>query len=642
MGTKACTRTINNKPRRSHLSLPDLENIDEEAERKKRHVVSLSAVTKQSLAADRDPDGLYDDFTDYPGPGAVCPHASKNDCPEADVDDDCPIFKEDLTERTVSSLVVLEKDSELIANIEEDEDVELQAMFYLPTWDSAPAPSSAKRLPGTNESLKVILANVAELLSRSPPSLTQDLDVDISAALLPPSPQQLHQTFQVSFTLDVDDDDDDDEGMMRDADNASSMAASCEPPMNNENTEVCQEPKPVNVAADSPTWDEVFGNEEENGNCEIMEDAKETDDEMPSCFQEEHACEQAGGNSEIGIKGDTVSKEKDCWEDEKKEEKTDLIHRSIISCQDGSHKMDESMDLFGDDEAFLQMTIPDISTPGRTSDCTVDHSNGTKTISNTGEHNSPNLCSSKHTDSAHRLNTLQTGDLHTYHLTNTSRPKRITQDTNTPEPNTHTAAQSELKNKQKVNSVTDNSIISHCKPPNLQQNDTMQNYFSVNFDLGYSLEDSEDEAEVEETGSAPHALTSPQSKKQADSTVSLLTISNPSTPYNRFIRQRMPLQCSESKQSTPHMQTVHRKRETSSFLSKRGGLPSPITSPGARRMLMPGPGGSNTPSLGSTLKRRRMESRTTETEGSSHAESKSHEQSICVSDSPPHPGLLKI
>lgn len=623
MGTKTCTKTINNKPRRSHLSLPDLESIDEEAEREKRSLVSLSAVTKQSLPAEHDPDGLYDDFTDYPGPEAVCPHASKNYCPDADTDDDCAIFNEDVTDQTVSSLVNLEKDSQLITEIDEDNDVELQAMFYLPKWDSALPPSSAKPLPGRDESMKVILANVAELLSRSPPSLTQDLDFDISTALLPPSSQQLHQTFQVSFTLDVDDDDDD-EVTMRKVGCAASTAVSCEPPMDKEYSE---ELKAVSIAADSPTWDEVFGNEEENDHHEIMEDAKETDDEMYRCYNEEHACEQAEGNGERKIKDDRMSREKDSWEDEKKEEMTDLLHRSI---KDG---MDESMDLFGDDEAFLQMTIPDISTPGRTSACTVDISNGTKTISNTSRmHNSPSLCTRKLSDSAHRLNTVQTDDLtRTYHLTHTSHPKLITQDTNadnTPEHNTHTAAQSK--------SVTDTLI---------KQNDTSHDYFSVNFDLGYSLEDSEDDAEAE-TGSGPYMLTSPPSKKQADPTVSLPTISNFSTPSNCFNIQRMSLQRSESKQSTPHMLTEHRRRETSTFLtsplmSKRRGLPSPITSPGARRMLMPSPGGPSTPSLLPTLKRRRMESCTTETEGRSRAENKSCQESICVSDLPPYTGLLK-
>lgn len=655
MGTKSCTKTINNKPRWSHLSLPDLESIDEEAEREKRNLVSLSALTKQSLPAEHDPDGLYDDFTDYPGPEAVCPHASKNDCPEADMDDDCAIFNENIIDQTVSSLVNLNKDSQLITEIDEDEDVQLQAMFYLPKWDSALPPSSAKLLPERDASLKVILANVAELLSRSPPSLTQDLDLDISTALLPPSPQQLHQPFQVSFTLDVDDDDDDDEVMMSDAGSASSRSVSCEPPVDKEKSEICQnghceEPKPVSIAADSPTWDEVFGNEEENDNHEIMEDAKETDDEMYRYFKEEHACEQAEGNNEIKMKDDSMSKEKDSWENEKKEEMTDLIHRSIKDdriCQDGC-QMDESMDLFGDDEAFMQVTIPDISTPGRTSACAGDISNSTKTISNTSRmHNSPNSCSSKHSDSTHRLNTVQTDDLaQTYYLTHTSHPKLITQATNvhnTSEHNTHTAAQSKSVTD---NSVTENLITSHCKSHKVHQNDTSQDYFSVNFDLGYSLEDSEAEAEVVETVSAPYILTSPQSKKQGDSTVSLPAISNSSTPYNRFNIQRMPLQCSESKQSTPQMLTEHRKKVTSSFLtsplmSKRGGLPSPITSPGARRMLMPGPGCPSTPSLLSTLKRRRMESRTTETKGRSRAENKSCQESICVSDSPARTGLFK-
>ncbi|XP_026194873.1 Fanconi anemia group M protein isoform X2 [Anabas testudineus] len=639
MGKKTCTKSINKKPKRSRLSLPDLESIDEEAERDKRKTIGLvssSAVTKQSLPVEHDSDGRYDDFTDQPGPEAVCPHASKNDCPEADMDDDCVIFNEDVTDQTVRSFVNLEKGSQLITKMNDDEDVELQAMFYLPKWDSAPAPSSAKLLPLRDESLKTILANVAELLSRSPPPLTQDLDVDIATALFPPSPQQLHQPFPVSFTLDVDDDDN--EVMMSDAGSASPRAHSCEPPVDKE---WCRrEPKPVSIASDSPTWDEVFGNEEENGNCDIMETAKETEDEMHSYFKEEHASEKAEEYKEMKMKDDSMSKEKDSWEDVKKEKMPALIHGSINddrTCQ-GSSRMDESMDLFGDDEAFLQMTIPDISTPGRTSACARDTSNNTKKISNTQTHNSPNSCGSKHSDSAHRIITVQREDLaHMHHLTHTTHPKVITQDANahsTSKHDTHTAAQSKSLTEDLV---TDNFITSQCKA---QQNDTSNDYFSVNFDLGYSLEDSEDEAEVE-ADSAPYMLTSPQSKKQADSSVSLPAISNSSTPYNSIHIQRMSLQHSKSKQSTPQMLTEHREREMSSFLtsplmSKGGGLPSPIPSPGARRMLLPGPACPRTPSLLSTLKRRQMESRTINAERRSGAENKSRQESICVSDSPPH------
>ncbi|KAG7250347.1 hypothetical protein CRUP_003198, partial [Coryphaenoides rupestris] len=60
-----------------------------------------------------------------------------------------------------------------------EEDIEIQAMFYLPK--GVPAGSSShKRLPELHpsESLRVILANVAELLSRSPPQLPFDFDME--------------------------------------------------------------------------------------------------------------------------------------------------------------------------------------------------------------------------------------------------------------------------------------------------------------------------------------------------------------------------------------------------------------------------------------------------------------------------------
>lgn len=563
-GTKNYSETIKSKLKASRPSLPDLKCLDEEAEREKPRtssVVSLSSVTKPR----HDPNGLFDDIADHPGPEAVCPHASKNDCPEADMDDDCAVCNEHVTDCTVSGLVGLQKDRQSIANI--DDDVELQAMFYLPAWDSAAPPSSSKPHPGTDESLKVILANVAELLSRSPPSLTKDLGAEVAPALLPPSTQQLPQPFHVSFTLNIDDDD---EVMMGDADSASSRADPAKPQEDTEYSQICQtwprqEPKRVYKAADSPTWDEVFESEDHN-NYNVGEDGGETRDGMCRYFTEERAGERDGSREDVG-----------------KEASPHLI--------DGS-QMNQSMDLFGDDEAFLQMTFPDTS-------CAGAFSTSTKTMSNTSQMH--NTCVTKQSDRLRELNTAN--ELaNAYQFSSTSHTKLRTQ-----------------------NSVSTSKCASHnftaspCKTLTMQQHDNSHDLFSVNFDLGYFLEDSQDEPSVEAI-SVPSMLVSPKSLRKADTTVSLPVVTHASTPKTSISRLRRP----ESK-PTPQTQSGLRKRD----------LPSPITSPGARRMLMPGPASPHAPSSLSTLKRRQIESCTTRAEGRSCVEKQSRQRSVCVSDSPP-------
>lgn len=541
--TKTCSKATNNKPKRSRSSLPDLDCVDGETEQdadRRTSSVSMFAEIKQ-----RPLDGFYEDFTEHE---AIFPPASKNDCPEADMDDDCDIIN--VTDHRVSEA------SELITR--SGEDVELQAMFYLPKWDSKLPLPSTELLSGKDESLKVILANVAELLSRSPPSSIEDLHADVATASPPPSPLQHEQTFKVSFTLDVDDDDDDEE-VISEAGRASPRPDMCEPPVDKEVSEICQELQPVRTAADSPTWDEVFGNEDVNNDIDIRD--------VGECV------------------GDQAEQNKDVKMDVRKEEVAGLT-----VCQ--RSMMDQSMDLFEDDEAFLQMTIPDISTPGRPSASVGEMPSSTKTMFNTSQiHNSANS---------------------------------VDRGCNTP-----TAAR-----RLAVKEVTAQ------QSPTVQDNDS-SHHFSLNFDLGYSLEDSEDEAEVEAV-SVPCMLTSPMKPlKQADSTLSLLAASNLLTPYNSDNRQRVPLRCSNSKQSTPHMLSEDRKRETSSFLTSTfisisREVPSPITSAGARRMLMPGPASPHTPHLLSSSMRKRTE------EGRSAADTKSHQESVCLSDSPLRKGLFSL
>lgn len=597
--SKTCTKTPINRARASRPVVSDLQCFDEEEET----VGQFFTVTKQRPSHEHDIEAPHEDFTD---PEAICRPSSKNDCPEADMDD-CAI----ISECAVTEPINLDRISQLLTNVDEDEDVELQAMFYLPTWDSALPPFSAKVPSGKDENLRVILANVAELLSRSPPPSPTGLEADMAAPSPPPSPQRLQQPFQVSFTLAVDDDEDDDddgEGMMIEADNTFPKANSNQPPVCEEENEIYnsqrhQEQLPVRATADSPTWDEVFGDDEEQDDHYIRGGGKETDEEVCNNLQEEQARGEADGNMD------------DLWNEEMSDtmergEKDDRASRC-------SSQTDKSMDLFGDDEAFLQMSIPNISTPGitpRTSPCAGNGSNGTKKLTNSSQIDEPaNPRGTMHTtESSDWLNTAQTNE-----LARSPKAKLASQDANIYNTTKDTYITT-LTKPVMDSSVTDEVFITHCKSPTGQQNaDASHEYFSVNFDLGYSLEASEDEAETEP-------------KNQANFLVALPAVSNSSTPNNSSIRQRTSAQLSESRLSTAQRFSEHgTPGNRSSFLSspmtpKGGALPSPIvTSVGARRTLTSSLPRPQTPSSLSRLKRRQPES-------------------VCVSDSPPHPGLFTL
>ncbi|KAF3844964.1 hypothetical protein F7725_008127 [Dissostichus mawsoni] len=386
--------------------------------------------------------------------------------------------------------------------------------------------------------------------------------------------------------------------MMSDADDAPLRANSDEHPVNKEEGKMYHdwplEDQQQSVSMGSPTWDEVFGEEEENNNHDIGHNHKETDHEI---YNEKQAGEEAKKYKEIEITDDAMTEEKEsCWVDERNQEMPILTHGGELD----DAQMDDSMDLFGDDEDFLHMTIPGISTPGGTSRM----SPGAKDMANTSKNTSTVL----HTHTPTHLS----GPTHT-----AKTPRRSnTDDIAHTKPNTpsnmetkHTTTSSKPVTD---NSMADQDISAHCDSPTVQQNsksfDSSHDYFPVNFDLGYSLEDS-DEAE-EEAVPAPSMLTSPN-PKEADTTASPRAISNSSTPSYSFHRQKTPLQSSESKISTPQM-LVYRKTETASFLasplvSRYGALPSPITSQGARRTLVSGITGPRIQSLFPSLRQTQLE-----------------------------------
>ncbi|KAM9354495.1 Fanconi anemia group M protein [Pholidichthys leucotaenia] len=518
--TKRCTKTTIKKPKPSHSLWSELESVDEETE-------ASSVVTKQRVPVGCNNEIPYD--ASFPS------NSSVSDI----IIDSCATVYEDAVnvEKTVKDPVDLESLSE--SNTENSEDVELQAMFYLPKWDTASLICSNKLLPGREETLKVILMNVAELLSRSPPS-TIDILEDIPT--LPPSPLPPHQPFLVNFSLDVDDDD---ELMMTDVDSLARRKEPGEAPVGAKISpdRPPRTEQPMRIQARSPTWDEVFEDEDENN------ESKVADEEMCNDLEDEQACVETGQKMKTG------SCEKEI---------PNLSDGGVEGDRDseGGSSMDESIDLFGDSEAFMQMTIPDMPTP---EDSVIPTTPPTANVSKPSPNSTMQLA-----DSTYRLSLVKTNkSAGTTHIS-----KDLNSNNNTTETK-HTTSQTEP--------VTENSSTG--------QGDRSCDFFSVNFDLGYSLEDSEDEAE---TDAAPAQSVSPEGKKKVDSAVS-----TSSTPNSSFTEHRIP--------PVPPVLSEH-------MTPKAGGLPSPVT----RRMPV---------SVSGSLKRKRPEGGATERERGA----------FLVIDSPPHP-----
>ncbi|XP_058606157.1 Fanconi anemia group M protein isoform X3 [Onychostoma macrolepis] len=150
------------------------------------------------------------------------------------------------------------------------ESSDLQHMFYQPELCQNVSPKRCRHNLATT-AFQTILANVKDLLSRSPPKNFEFNLPEINTHLSDPPKESFHDQFQVTFSLIAD-----------------------EPSFIEEEHDV--EQKPAGDAL-SPGWDQLF------------DDAEEP-------------------------KEDQVS-------------------------------LNESIDLFGDDEAFLQMSVPDVQTPDR-------------------------------------------------------------------------------------------------------------------------------------------------------------------------------------------------------------------------------------------------------------------------------------
>lgn len=557
-------------------------------------------MTKQRPSSPRDAESPCDHVTNQPVPEAVC-HSPSNDFYQGD----------DLFDgRDILSQDVVESERAAVGPVDsggEDGDFELQAMFYLPKWAAAFPPSTAKVRAGKEESLKVLLGNVAELLSRSPPPLTGDLEVDVAASP-PPSSRGPQQPFQVSFTLDVDDDDDDDDEvmmmMMSNEDN-NAPKTDCDEVGNGD---IHQDWPQLDVgcprtAAESPTWDEVFVEEEVNENQDERENSKEAD-----------------VGKEV-TKSNTHDEDVGWWDDERNEDVPDVAEGGGEDIMEPM--TDNSMDLFEDDEAFLQMTIPDIPTPAVTPKASPGAEDDTTAVKKMPSP-SPVLTTANQrsmtepAESKHRLTTTHADDLS---LTNPikwhpphARPKP--QEKNSPtttetQQSAHTAAANEP-----ASLVT--ARKSSVEQQSWKSSDSSDDFFSVNFDLGYSLDDSEEEREQDE-GPGPSTSTSPLAKK--------LPVANSSTPLNSFQRARQPPESSEPKLSMPQTQLDHR-RENAHLLESP--VSSPIALPGARRMI-------STPTLPPGVKRRRLEDRR-----ALEFENSKCERSVCGTSSRPHPGWFSL
>lgn len=411
---------------------------------------------------------------------------------------------------------------------ERDEDSELRAMFYLPKWSPVFPPSGAKPLPGGEEGLKVLLGDVAELLCRSPPPLDLDLDLEAAvAASSPPAHWRPQQPFQVSFTLDVDDEDEDflmimsgNNSPKADEKTSGDEQLTVRPHLEDQEQDISKRPP------DSPTWDEVF----EGGD-------KDDDRAARECGQEP-----------IEIRSDDSEEDVACRDVSRKEEAPDVTEGKLVDAV-----IENSMDLFEDDEAFLQMTIPDIVTPRMSP--AVGEANATKHASTVSKGRSLLLSSPT------------CGPLR-------SRP-------NLPEHSTPTTADTLCRERAAAEEPVDSATQpkSFLEERRWQPLDGSRDFFSVNFDLGYSLEESEEEQGNDAALSRPGEKT---------------PVVGSSTPGSSFLASKKP---HEARLSTPQAQVQSRAENSRHVLSP---LTSPVWLPGAQRVAA-------TPTLHSGLKRRRLE-----------------------------------
>eukprot|EP00063_Salmo_salar_P090727 XP_014065562.1 PREDICTED: Fanconi anemia group M protein isoform X3 [Salmo salar] len=548
--TKSRTKmaNLNHKQKTSCLSSADLDRVEFKKEVQRESISKAETLSPWTLIKDRVPSECHKEVThnlrDHPG---LWPLSSTGDQPIMDMDFDCIILNNesessevnsprDLVSESVNCIAAVEQiDLNQLTSIADrepksDEDSELEALFYLPKWDAAIP--KLQPLRQRLESFRVILVNVTELLSRSPPALHFDLDspqfdpgptpfttIDCSHTLpVEPLDELLDvgQTFHVNFSLEVDEDFADPASQSPNVDldiGSLDCESHCEPHQQHSPSSAITVPADSmgrESALGSPSWDEVF---EDDSNDIKDDDMDDKADFKPPC------------------------------------------HSTQPKAQHAKTNLDESMDLFGDDETFLQMTIPDIPTPENVS-------------------------------------------------------IRIPSPLKPPE-------REWLIGSSK--SVTETNMVYQVKPshshasPVAQQEpaqdfenfDCSQDFFSVNFDLGWE----EDEGDTEAAPSPfPSKPSPPGSKKQEaalSSSVNGPKISGSSAPPFSFHRKSVSTPLAACPGGKRAETSALASPQTSPLTSKSGALFSPIPTLGPRRALLPGP--STTPSTSfSFLKRQRQ------------------------------------
>ncbi|XP_045579304.1 Fanconi anemia group M protein isoform X4 [Salmo salar] len=548
--TKSRTKmaNLNHKQKTSCLSSADLDRVEFKKEVQRESISKAETLSPWTLIKDRVPSECHKEVThnlrDHPG---LWPLSSTGDQPIMDMDFDCIILNNesessevnsprDLVSESVNCIAAVEQiDLNQLTSIADrepksDEDSELEALFYLPKWDAAIP--KLQPLRQRLESFRVILVNVTELLSRSPPALHFDLDspqfdpgptpfttIDCSHTLpVEPLDELLDvgQTFHVNFSLEVDEDFADPASQSPNVDldiGSLDCESHCEPHQQHSPSSAITVPADSmgrESALGSPSWDEVF---EDDSNDIKDDDMDDKADFKPPC------------------------------------------HPTQPKAQHAKTNLDESMDLFGDDETFLQMTIPDIPTPENVS-------------------------------------------------------IRIPSPLKPPE-------REWLIGSSK--SVTETNMVYQVKPshshasPVAQQEpaqdfenfDCSQDFFSVNFDLGWE----EDEGDTEAAPSPfPSKPSPPGSKKQEaalSSSVNGPKISGSSAPPFSFHRKSVSTPLAACPGGKRAETSALASPQTSPLTSKSGALFSPIPTLGPRRALLPGP--STTPSTSfSFLKRQRQ------------------------------------
>ncbi|KAK3563242.1 hypothetical protein QTP86_019351 [Hemibagrus guttatus] len=385
---------------------------------------------------------------------------------DSDDDDDDNVMQTDVNEHSETKLSKKDSDQlqsspEHITSLKANPDTSLEPleeMFYLPKREVCQKLYNVDQSAG---SLEMILSNVKHLLSRSPPK-----NFDLHCSLILNEPAHFDESDEICSSLreevdhfQVNFDLEEDENSL-DSDSLDSNIAGTPP--------VAETLPSENVSAGpdstahSPSWDEVFD--------DVVDDGED--------------------------------------------ENTNLPLESKIQ----PANLDESVDLFGDDDAFLQISLPNLVTP------------------------------KKDTAIPNRQDTDQ--------------GKQVTQNVGDAS-NSSENAEASSKSSEPLGQ----------KPPSQKRSEAFnysQDIYSVNFDLGFSFDSEEEET----TEPASDMNTEPTADRQ--NTFTSLTLNKPSTSSNSFTlgHMSMPRVCPRDKK----LPSLIAKSNLSPIITERESLIQPNTS----------------------------------------------------------------